>query len=291
MEVNAIIYGALSLGILGLIMGGVLIFAHNKIAVAPDETVVKIEEALPNANCGACGFPGCSGYAEAIVHQKAALNLCTPGGEATTEKIAQIIGAEMPDLVKKVAFIHCQGHSDNVNFKYEYNGILECSQAEGLFKGAKACDHACLGLGSCFRACPFEAISVNENMLVEVDPEKCTGCGLCTSVCPRDIISLVPYRERPVVYRVACKSTELGKDTRQQCKTGCIGCGLCVKKCPVNAIELENNLATINMDKCVGCSACEKACPTKAITHLKQEPKAVKQDSIPKKEKDHCSID
>ena len=271
MSANVVIYGALSLGILGLLMGSLLILAHNKIALPPNEKVKALEEVLPGINCGACGYPGCAGYAEAVVTENIGLNLCSPGGQETIEEIAKIVGAEVPDLEKQIAYIHCGGKSTNTTFKYEYHGILECSQAELLFQGAKTCKSACLGLGSCYRACPFAAIELTSEMLVRVNPHKCTGCGLCIEVCPRDVIALVPYREKPVVYQVRCKSHEKALNVRQQCQVGCIACTLCIKKCPVDAIKMEDNLAIIDVEKCVGCTQCEKVCPTKAINHIKKE--------------------
>ncbi len=271
MDPNTIIYGAISLCFLGLLMGGILVIASKKFAVEHNELVKKIEDILPSINCGACGLPGCSGYAEAVVEGDMALNLCSPGGEETTMHIAEILGAQVQQAQKKVAYIRCNGNNLNAKLKFKYNGILECSQAEVVFNGQKECAYSCLGVGSCFRACPFDAIKITENMMVKVNPKKCTGCGLCIAVCPRNIIQLVPYRERPVVYQVACMSKQSAAITRQQCKVGCIACKLCVKECPVDAIKVEDNLAIIDFEKCVGCTKCEKVCPAKSINHIKDD--------------------
>lgn len=271
MDPNTILYSALSLGLLGAFMAGVLVFAHNKLAVAPNQTVKKLEGALPSINCGACGFPGCAAYAEAISQGNVALNLCAPGGEEAIKQIASIVGAEVPELEKMISYARCQGDNSLATLKYKYHGIMECSQAEGMFDGPKVCVHGCLGLGSCYRACPFDAIRMTAKMLVKIDTVKCTGCGLCVNVCPRNILQLIPHRENPVVYQVGCMATESALNTRNQCQVGCIACGLCVKKCGHGAIVIKDNLAVIDYNKCVGCGDCEKVCPTKAINHVKKE--------------------
>lgn len=271
MEISAIFFGALSLGILGFLLGRVLIYAHQKLALPPNETVKKIEGALPGINCGACGYPGCAGYADAIVTSHAPVNLCAPGGQAITESIAGIMGSAAPSSRRMVAFVRCQGSTQKAAMKYEYHGILECSQAIPHFQGPKYCQHSCLGLGTCFRACPFGAIQMNSGMLVKILPEKCTGCGLCVQACPRDVIHLIPFQEKPAVYQVACLSTQPALITRKECQTGCIGCGLCVKKCPVQAITMKNNLAAINYDLCTGCGECARVCPVKAILSVQKK--------------------
>ncbi|HCL56180.1 MAG TPA: ferredoxin [Spirochaetia bacterium] len=273
MDYTVIIYSVLSLGVLGLLMGILLVVAHNKIAVKQDELVLALEEALPNANCGACGYPGCNAYAVAIAQKDEVITLCAPGGEETVAKIAELMGKSFDGIEQKVAFIRCQGNTHKAKIKYEYHGILECAQAEAYYQGPKSCTSSCLGLGTCVRACPFGAIEITPQMLVKVNYEKCTGCGLCVESCPRDIINLVPYREKPLVYQVACRSHENALNTKNQCSIGCIGCGLCARICPVQAIKVENFLAEIDYEKCIGCGQCANRCPTKAIPFVKKKKK------------------
>ena len=270
MDQYTIIYATLTLFLLGILFTYILTLAHKKLAVPVDETTLSIQSILPGANCGACGYPGCAAYASAIVKGKASVNLCTVADEDSVKNIANIIGVEVENLTKKVAFLKCQGSSLKANLKFEYHGILECWQADTMFGGHKVCEHGCLGLGSCYRACPFDAISMTAEMLIKIDPTKCKGCGLCTQVCPRGLIVLLPHTQDKNIYQVACSSPEKALDVRNACQVGCIACGLCVKNCPVNAIKIENNLAEINNEICISCGKCEEVCPTKAITHIKK---------------------
>lgn len=271
MEAITILFGTLSLGVLGFFLGRGLLYAHQKLSLPVDEAVKKIEDVLPGMNCGACAYAGCALYAQAIVHKNAPISLCIPGGQNTTEAIANIMGSLASFTKPKVAFVRCQGNTQKATINYEYHGILECAQAIPYFQGAKHCEHSCLGLGTCFRACPFGAIQMCSDMLVKILPEKCTGCGLCVKACPRDVIQLVPYQEEAPIYQVACLSTETALNTRKECRVGCIGCGLCVKKCPVTAITMQDNLAIIDYDLCIGCGDCAVVCPVKAILPLQKK--------------------
>lgn len=271
MEASSILYASLSLGIAGLLMGYILVFAHEKLAVPQDEKVKNLNDVLPQVNCGGCGFAGCSGYAEAIVKNNAPLNLCAPGGEETAKKIAILMGAPVPDIKRMSAYVRCKGDvTHSAEYKYEYHGILECTQVEAVFKGSKVCEYSCLGLGSCVRACLFGAMKMSAQMTVKVDPEKCTACGMCMKVCPRDVITLLPYDDK-AFFQVTCFSQENALDTRKHCKVGCFGCGLCAKNCPAKAIAILNNLATIDYNKCINCGECEKICPSKAINHIQKK--------------------
>jgi len=195
MDNYIILYSTLSLLILGLLFTYVLIFSHKKLAVPVDEITKKIESLLPGANCGACGYPGCSGYASAISRGDAPVNLCSVADEETVKYIAETIGVSVDNLTKKVAFLKCQGTSLKANLKFEYHGILDCWQGKTMFGGHKVCEYGCLGLGSCYKACPFDAISMTAEMLIKIDPTKCKGCGLCVQVCPQGIIVLLPHEE------------------------------------------------------------------------------------------------
>ncbi len=255
-----IIGSVTQLGLFGLAFGAGLAIAAKKFAVEVDPRVTQVEDVLPSANCGACGYPGCSGFAKAVVEGEAPITGCIPGGPECASQIADILGKEAGATVKMVAVCTCGG-GENAALAYDYDGIKDCRAATNVAGGPKACPFGCLGLGSCAEACPFDAIKMEEGLPV-VDFEKCTACGVCVNVCPRDLMQLVPDKKK---VHVGCESTWKGKDVKSVCKVGCIGCMMCVKNCPASAIDFENNLAKINYDKCINCGVCVAKCPTNAI--------------------------
>ncbi|MCK4339833.1 MAG: RnfABCDGE type electron transport complex subunit B [Candidatus Cloacimonetes bacterium] len=261
------------LGCLGIIFGIVLAIASKKFHVEIDPKIEKIEEALPGANCGACGLPGCSGYAEAIVYSGADIHLCAPGGDEVAHEIAKIMGIKASKKERNIAVIQCQsGGINNTFLKFENKGIETCQAALILSSGHNLCEYGCLSYNDCLRACPFDAISLDDNNMRLIDEVKCTGCGNCVEACPIDLILLIPISKK---VNVLCKSLDKGKDAKVKCgnKTACIGCGICAKKCPVEAITIENNLAIIDYEKCVACGICATVCPTKSIVDkIKEHP-------------------
>lgn len=269
-----ILSAIVTLTILALAFGLLLGFAHQKLAVQRDEKVQAIEEVLPNANCGACGLAGCRAYAESIVYNNENITLCSPGGNAVAHKIADIMGMEVEDKEKQVARIHCRGENALTKKKFYYNGILDCNQANSMFDGEKACPYGCLGLGSCVRACAFDAIFINDRGIAEVDEEKCTGCGNCVPVCPKGIITLMPLKTQ--VY-VTCSSHGKAKEIKSYCIVGCTGCKRCVKACNYDAIHVENFLARIDTEKCTNCGDCIQTCPQDAIVGIGEAEKYMKQ--------------
>lgn len=265
---NAILNPFLVLGGLGLLFGIALSLASKAFAVDVDPKVEAIREVLPGANCGACGFPGCDGLADAIAKGKAPVNGCKVGGENVANKIGDIMGVKADAGEKFVAKVMCQGSSCNANQKYIYNGIEDCKAANIVAGGSKSCQYGCLGYGTCKSVCQFGAIEIVDGT-AEIDPEKCTSCGQCIEACPKGIIKLVPYKQKVII---KCSSREFGKTVKDKCKIGCIGCQMCVKTCPKEAIVFENNLARIDYEKCVGCGLCAQKCPTGAIwTSLKKK--------------------
>jgi len=236
--------------------------ASRFFAVEVDPKVKQIEEILPGANCGGCGFAGCAGYAEAVVNGNASPSSCAPGGSAVAEQIGRILGLEIKTSIKRIAYVFCQGGPEIAKEKYEYAGIQDCKAAALLIGGAKACPYGCLGLGSCVRVCHFNAIMMGENNIPVINPQKCTSCGKCVSVCPKNIVHLVPITQG---FIVACSSHEKGKKVKDVCKVGCIACQICVKKCPSEAIHMEDSLAVIDPQKCTGCGICWEKCPQKII--------------------------
>lgn len=259
---NEILIPVVVLGLMGLIFGAGLAIASKVFEVEQDERVPKVRAALPGANCGGCGFPGCDAMADAIVKGKAPVNGCPVGGAKTAAAIAEIMGESAGDTKKMVAHIHCQGDCEHAEKSGVLSGVETCLDAK-IAGGGKKCRYGCLGYGSCVKACQFGALSMNEKGLPEVNREKCTACGRCVAVCPNQIIDLQPYDQ---LVHVNCRSTEAGKLIRQVCKIGCIGCKACEKICPTGAVIVTENLAAIDSDVCIQCGQCAEKCPVHAIS-------------------------
>jgi len=257
---QTILTATLLLGGLGLVFGLVLGYASRKFAVKIDPKIEEIFEALPGANCGACGFTGCMELARAIVEGKGEPSACTLVDEKKAEQISKILGIEIKQKEKTKPVLLCQ-RTANQQKKFLYIGVQTCSAAMLTNEGNNSCNYGCIGLGDCLRICPFGAIYFKEGLPV-FEEDLCKMCGKCIEICPKNIIKLIPKEQK--VY-VACSNRDKGKDARAVCKAACIGCGICVKTCPADAITLENYLAVIDPEKCTNCGECIKKCPTKAI--------------------------
>ena len=251
----------LALGIMGLILGGALSIAGKFFFVEEDSRKEKILEVLPGANCGGCGYAGCSNYANAVLSGEAAPNLCSAAGQEGTAAIAEIIGAEVSELTQMVAHIRCHGSHDFANKKYIYYGMNDCIAAGRLLDGYMTCQYGCLGFGNCVKRCPQNAITV-ENGVAVVSRERCIGCGACLDACPKHVIEMVP---KDAVVLVDCSNHDKGKRTREACNIGCIGCKICENSCPNGAITVDGNVSVIDYDKCVGCGICAEKCPRNII--------------------------
>lgn len=257
--------------VLGLVAGLAIIFAALILIVTKvchieeDEKVLKILENLAGANCGGCGHTGCEGFAKSLADGKACLNDCKATSDEAKAIIAKISGIPFEAEDPTRAVVHCNGGIDAED-KFEYVGNAGCRNQMIYHDGRKICQTACLGGGSCERACPVNAIAINEKGLAEVNPAICTSCGACIMICPRNAIGRIPQKAR--VY-VACSSRCRGKEVMNFCKAGCIGCGLCAKNCPQKAITMENNLPVIDYSKCDGCLTCVAKCPRKCIKEVK----------------------
>ena len=248
---------------IALLFGIILTLASRFLYVKKDENIEKIESILPGINCGACGYPGCSGYAEAVVKDGASLTLCTPGGAVVSETIADFMGksVELSDE-KMVAFVACTGNHDTAKYKFSYKGVDDCRARQLLFGGDKLCSYGCLGGGSCISVCPVDAIHKDGKGIVKIDAKKCIGCEKCVAVCPTSVIKMIPSSAD---YVVACNSIEKGGITRKVCTVGCIGCKICNKKSPEGGFIIENFLATIDYSNNGTRDEAFTACPTKCI--------------------------
>ena len=257
-----ILFAFLAFLVISGILGVVLAVASKVFAVETDERAEKINELLPGANCGGCGYTGCAALAEAILSGKAPVNACSSVTKEVCDRIAEIAGFEKAgEVAKRRAQVMCSGTHELAKKKYVYEGIHDCISANKLSGGDKLCPNGCIGLGTCAAACKFDAIHII-NGVAAVDYKKCVACGVCVASCPKGIIKLVPYDAK---HWVGCASTDKGAVTKNYCDVGCIGCKICEKNCPNGAIKVENNIAKIDYSLCDGCGICESKCPRKII--------------------------
>lgn len=263
MNIAAILIAALIMSVLGLLFGALLGVTGRVFAVPSNPKVDALRECLPGANCGACGYPGCDGYAAAVADGKAAVGACAVGGAGCTAKMAEIMGVSVDASVRMVAAVACQGYGDHCGVK-NYQGISDCLAAQLVNNGNKACQYACLGLGTCERACPFDAIHIDPvKKIAVVDQEKCQGCKMCVAACPQHVLSMQPENR---VVQIGCHHPGKGNALKEKCDKACVGCEACVKACHFGAVEMVNGVPKIDYEKCVGCMACADACPTGAMT-------------------------
>lgn len=267
------------LGGLGLVLGAGLAFASVKLAVEHDPRVDAICEVLPAANCGACGYAGCSAYAEAVVAGTVSANECVPGGPTCAAAVAEIMGVEVEEKSAVLAKIRCRGSAAKATDRFRYSGVMDCRAAKLVQGGPKTCRYGCLGLGTCVAVCPFGAIRhTTSGSIPEIDPDTCTGCGRCVEECPTHVIDLVPPEK---TVHILCRSEDKGKAVRQVCSVGCIGCKACEKVCPFDAVQVTDNIAIIDYEKCTECGLCTEKCPTGCIEgQLKTERAFITEDCI-----------
>ena len=267
-----------TLGVIGAGSAAILYVVGQKFKIEEDPRIEEVQESLPGANCGGCGFPGCASFAAACVKAETLDNLfCPVGGQATMDHVADILGQKAPVAVKKIAVVRCSGTCESRPRTNLYDGVSNCTIASALYGGDTGCSFGCLGLGDCVEACTFDAIHINpKTMLPEVVEDKCTACGACVKACPKGIIELRKQGPKSRRIYVSCVNEDKGGVARKSCEVACIGCTKCQQVCPFDAITIENNLAFINDDKCRLCRKCVAVCPTNSILELNFPPKKEK---------------
>lgn len=260
---NAIILAVIIVSVIGLIAGLGLAVASVVMAVPVDEKAEAIRECLPGANCGACGFSGCDGYAAALskgITTNTAL--CAPGGTDASKAIAEVTGLSAGEVKPSAAVVLCQGFCEKAQSKMIYNGVASCQMAKQLFGGSKECIYGCIGLGDCVNACQYDAIHICDGV-ARINPLQCKACKMCVKTCPNSLIKMLPLHETKAA--VLCANKEKGAVTRKECSMGCIGCMKCVKACEFDAVKVEDFCAKVNSLKCTGCGKCTEACPVGCI--------------------------
>jgi len=268
-----VIIAVIAIGGLTLFLAVMLVIANKKLYVHEDPRIDQVETMLPKANCGACGYPGCRPFAEALVKGDVLPGKCTVSSDEGRIAIGDYLGISVGDEEKKVARLACAGGTNVARNKAQYEGIDSCQAATLISGGGKACSWGCLGLGDCEKACDFDAIHMDEHGLPVVNTAKCTACGDCVIACPKDLFSIEPLRHH---LWVACKNLEKGDEILEDCQVACTACGRCAMDAPLDLITMRNNLPIIdysidqqNMDPI-------QRCPTGAILWLDNELGAVK---------------
>ncbi|MGQ1908351.1 Fe-S cluster domain-containing protein [Marinifilum sp. RC60d5] len=268
----------LALCAIGVTAAVILYFVAQKFKVYEDPRIDEVEEALPAANCGGCGYPGCRGFAEALVKADDISKMnCPVGGAAVMSKVGAILGHEIKASEPTVAVVRCNGTCENRPKTNQYDGASSCSIAASLYSGETGCQYGCLGLGECVEACNFDAMYMDEKTgLPVVIEDNCVSCGACVKACPNNIIELRKKGPKSRRIFVSCVNQDKGGVAKKACSTACIGCGKCAKECPFDAITIENNLAYIDYNKCKLCRKCVAVCPTHAIHELNFPPRKEK---------------
>ncbi len=257
-----------TLGSLTFLLAMMLIIANRKLYVFEDPRIDEVEEMLPHANCGACGYPGCRPFAEALVAGEALPGKCTVSTEEGRQTIAHYLGVSVGGGEKLVARLACAGGTNVARNRANYHGIDTCRAAALVSGGGKGCFWGCLGHGDCDIACDFDAITMDEHSLPVVDVDKCTACGDCVEVCPKDLFSLQPVNNR---LWVACKNLEAGDEILEECQVACTACGKCAMDAPDDLITMVHNLPVVDYSKNHDTQEPIQRCPTGAIVWLDDE--------------------
>lgn len=260
--------------VLGLVLALALAFADSKLYVYEDPRIGEVEDLLPKSNCGACGQPGCRGFAEALIVGEVAPAQCTVSSPGQREAIASYLGVDAGEAEKRCARLACGGGRHVAYLRAQYSGLKTCRAATVVGGGGKECAWGCLGLGDCVGVCEFGAITLDRHGLPQVNADKCTACGDCVEVCPKALFSIQPASHK---LWVACKNQADGDTAEAACEVACTACGRCVVDAGPDLMRLENNLATV--DYSLNVQATKRSidrCPTGAIVWFENPNLSVK---------------
>ncbi|MDA3879648.1 MAG: RnfABCDGE type electron transport complex subunit B [Prolixibacteraceae bacterium] len=274
----SLIYTIITISSIGVAAAIILYFTARKFYVYEDPRIDEVEEALPAANCGGCGYAGCRAFAEAIVKDNSFdSKFCPVGGDEVMQIAAGIMGLEAGDQKARLAVLRCNGTCEFRPKTNHYEGASTCAIAAMNYGGETGCQYGCLGFDDCVDVCDFDALHMDPKTgLPVVADENCVGCGACIEACPKDLFELRKKMPKHRKIFVSCRNEDKGGVAKKSCEVACIGCGKCEKECKYDAITISNNLAFIDSDKCVLCRKCVSACPTNAIIEENFPPRKIK---------------
>jgi len=254
------------LGGVGLVFAVFIALAYWKLRVWEDPRIDVVTSMLPGANCGACGFPGCRGFAEQAVAGKVQPAACNVINEDGAAQIASYLGVDAGQANKRVARVLCAGGSNVAVQQADYRGIETCGAAAAVAGGGKGCSWGCLGFGDCAVSCKFGAIKMNRFGLPVVDVAACTACGDCVTACPKNLFEIIPLDQKLLVQ---CRSMIEGDDALATCAVACTACGKCVIDAAPGLVTIERGAARVHYAfNAQADIAAIGRCPTGAITWI-----------------------
>jgi Na+-translocating ferredoxin:NAD+ oxidoreductase RNF subunit RnfB len=223
------------------------LYRWNGFSVQSKET--QLSRLLPQKNCQLCHYTSCDSYLQAIFDRRetqATLCLLQNSFERYYFMLNLSRFGHLPSFYKEqslqVATVLCGGDYSNNRYRFNYNGLPSCVAMHKQLGSARKCLYGCLGQGDCLVVCPVGAISLHKG-LAKIDNLLCTACGACLNLCPTQSIALVP---READYIIACRSTDEGDVTANNCDKGCTACAQCQKALPLGGFTIKNNLCSIN---------------------------------------------
>jgi Na+-translocating ferredoxin:NAD+ oxidoreductase RNF subunit RnfB len=250
----------------GLVFAILIALAYRKLRVYEDPRIDTVAAMLPGANCGACGFPGCRGFAEQAVLGTVKPAACNVIDDQGAIAIAKYLGVDAGEANRRVARLLCAGGTNVAVQQAEYRGLQTCAAASAVAGGGKACAWGCLGYGDCGVACSFGAIAMLPNGLPQVDLALCTACGDCVDACPKGLFRILPLDQRLVVQ---CRSLIEGDEVLEMCKVACTTCGKCVVDAAPGVVSITSGVAVVDYAKnAVADPSATRRCPTGAIVWL-----------------------
>jgi H+/Na+-translocating ferredoxin:NAD+ oxidoreductase subunit B len=254
------------LGGVGLVFAIFIALADRKLKVWEDPRIDAVASMLPNANCGACGVPGCRAFAEKLVAGEMKPAGCNVANADTRGAIAAYLGVDAGSAVKTVARMLCAGGTHVAAQQAEYRGYGTCAAAAAVAGGGKGCTWGCLGLADCVRSCTFGAMTMNAYGIPIIDIDKCTACGDCVEACPKDLLTIMPVDRKLLVQ---CRNLIVGDDALTDCKVACTACGKCVMDASPGLISITSGVAVVDysLNDLANPHAVDR-CPTGAIVWL-----------------------